>query len=340
MKMRGPTLVASIDGMDNEKQIVVDINELGQPIGEGGHKLKIFLGTIARLSEKLPIDVPTWRAMPTVQKDDVWEYVLFKTNGSTLDRGDLFLKTCVKKNGLPVNEDTATVIENFQNVKLTQLSSSKSSFASVNDTYEQVFGKDRPGRVRGVGTGPTPKSMWGSKEEVLREQNLMLHNTLTDMQDRLKKLECIANESKQVDYVAGPEKCVQPSTSTFEPKQKMISMLKRKVKLCDMYRRPITGGIAMAEEMSKIVMGKKLGEVYLEIFVLIPYDPDAPLFVRDRDRETIKDAAGSHIIWLRDFKLSPFKSMTASGVSSGIRGYRAEFLTEEQQERFTSVKIK
>ncbi|MQL81855.1 hypothetical protein Taro_014320 [Colocasia esculenta] len=68
-----------------------------------------------------------------------------------------------------------------------------------------------------------------------------------------------------------------------------------------MYRRPVAGGIVMAEEKSKIVMGKKLGEEYLDIFVLIAYDPDAPLFVRDRDRETIKDAIGSHIIWLRDF---------------------------------------
>ncbi|MQL71815.1 hypothetical protein Taro_004128 [Colocasia esculenta] len=116
--------------------------------------------------------------------------------------------------------------ENFQNVKLTQLSSSKSSFACVNDAYEQVFGKDRPGR---------------------------------------------------------------------------ISMLGRKVKLCDMYRRPVGGGIVMAEEKSMIVMGKKLGEEYLEISVLIAYDSDAPLFVRDRDRETIKDVVGSHIIWLRDF---------------------------------------
>ncbi|MQM15914.1 hypothetical protein Taro_048867, partial [Colocasia esculenta] len=105
-----------------------------------------------------------------------------------------------------MNEDTAAVIEKFQNVKLTQLSSSKSSFASVNDAYEQ------------------------------------------------------------------------------------ISMLGRKVKLCDMYRRPVAGGIVMAEEKSKIVMGKKLGEEYLEISVLIAYDPDASLFVRDRDRETIKDA--------------------------------------------------
>ncbi|MQM03062.1 hypothetical protein Taro_035839 [Colocasia esculenta] len=82
-----------------------------------------------------------------------------------------------------------------------------------------------------------------------------------------------------------------------------ISMLGRKVKLCDMYRRPIASGIVMhvRGEEYKIVMGKKLGEEYLEIFVLIAYDPDVPLFVRDRDRETIKDAVGSHIIWLRDF---------------------------------------
>ncbi|MQL69635.1 hypothetical protein Taro_001914 [Colocasia esculenta] len=212
----------------------------------------------------------------------------FKINGSTLDREDLFLKTRVKKNGLPVNEDTAAVIENFQNVKLTKLSSSKSSFSSINDAYEQVFGKDRPGRVRGVGIGPTPKNMWGSKEEALREQNLMLYNTLTDMQDRLKKLECISNESKQVDYVAGLKKCVQPSTSAFEPKTKMISMRRRKVKLCDMYRRAVAGGIFMAEEKSKIVMGKKLGEEYLEISVLIAYDPYAPLFAHLEVRLNLK----------------------------------------------------
>ncbi|MQL87684.1 hypothetical protein Taro_020235 [Colocasia esculenta] len=39
-------------------------------------------------------------------------------------------------------------------------------------------------------------------------------------------------------------------------------------------------------------------------------------------------------------KLSPFKSLATSGVSNSVRGYGAEFLTTDQQERFTSVKIK
>ncbi|MQM20656.1 hypothetical protein Taro_053679 [Colocasia esculenta] len=39
-------------------------------------------------------------------------------------------------------------------------------------------------------------------------------------------------------------------------------------------------------------------------------------------------------------KLSLFKSMAASGISDSVGGYGAEFLTAEQQERFTSMKIK
>ncbi|MQM12600.1 hypothetical protein Taro_045520 [Colocasia esculenta] len=45
-------------------------------------------------------------------------------------------------------------------------------------------------------------------------------------------------------------------------------------------------------------------------------------------------------IYHQDKKLSPFKSIAAPGVSGSVGGYRAEFLTAEQQERFTSVKIK
>ncbi|MQM07895.1 hypothetical protein Taro_040742, partial [Colocasia esculenta] len=74
-KHKGPTKLTSVHGLDNGKQIVVQINELGQPIGEGSHSLKLFLGTITRLADKMPIDAPTWRAMSATHKDDVWEYL-------------------------------------------------------------------------------------------------------------------------------------------------------------------------------------------------------------------------------------------------------------------------
>ncbi|MQL93673.1 hypothetical protein Taro_026326, partial [Colocasia esculenta] len=74
-KYRGPTKLTSVHGLDNGKRIVVQINELGQSVGEGGHSLKLFLGAIIRLGDKMPIDAPTWRAMSATHKDDVWEYV-------------------------------------------------------------------------------------------------------------------------------------------------------------------------------------------------------------------------------------------------------------------------
>ncbi|MQL82696.1 hypothetical protein Taro_015178 [Colocasia esculenta] len=42
-------------------------------------------------------------------------------------------------------------------IKLTQHSSTSSSIASVGDAYEQVLGRDRIGRVCGIGTDPIPK---------------------------------------------------------------------------------------------------------------------------------------------------------------------------------------
>ncbi|MQM04285.1 hypothetical protein Taro_037081 [Colocasia esculenta] len=74
-KHRGATKLSSVHGLDNGKRIVVQINELGQPVGEGDHSLKLFLGTIARLGDKMSIDAPTWRTMSATHKDDVWEYV-------------------------------------------------------------------------------------------------------------------------------------------------------------------------------------------------------------------------------------------------------------------------
>ncbi|MQL90456.1 hypothetical protein Taro_023050 [Colocasia esculenta] len=43
---------------------------------------------------------------------------------------------------------------------------------------------------------------------------------------------------------------------------------------------------------------------------------------------------------IEDKKLSPFYSMASSGVSGSVEGYGAEFLTAQQQERVTLVKMK
>ncbi|MQM15896.1 hypothetical protein Taro_048849, partial [Colocasia esculenta] len=86
----------------------------------------------------------------------------------------------------------------LQEVKITQpSSSSSSSIASADDIYSQVFGKERPGRVRGVGTGPTPASLWGTSSQCqaqLREENAQLNAMVKELSERLGKVESIVVE--------------------------------------------------------------------------------------------------------------------------------------------------
>ncbi|MQL88907.1 hypothetical protein Taro_021472, partial [Colocasia esculenta] len=274
-KHRGPTKLSSVHGLDNGKRIVVQINELGQPVGEGVHSLKLFLGTIARLGDKMSIDTPTWRAMSAIHKDDVWEYVQRYSDINKRSKSHHKYFHCAgTKSFADINEEETKL----QEVKITQpSSSSSSSIATADDIYSQVFGKDRPGRVRGVGTGPAPTSLWGTSSQCqaqLRAENAQLNAMVKELAERLGKVESIVVESL---------------------------MLGKKVKLCDMEGHPVANAIIMSLDKSKMVIGKSLGEEYYEVAILFAYKPNAPLFVKDNERKTVQDAVGSHIVWFRDF---------------------------------------
>ncbi|MQM05501.1 hypothetical protein Taro_038312, partial [Colocasia esculenta] len=243
------------------QEVVVEINELGQPVGEGGHSLKLFLGTIARLGDKMSIDAPTWRPMSATHKDDVWEYVQRKYDipaylkewvMKDLDQKwrswkyelrNKYFDLTLKQNEQKIPHDPRVNVEQWkrvvqtwssnswkrysdinkkskshhkyfhcagtksfadineeetklQEVKITQpSSSSSSSIATADDIYSQVFGKERPGRVRGVGTSPTPTSLWGTSSQCqaqLRAENAQL--VVIELAERLGKVESIVVE--------------------------------------------------------------------------------------------------------------------------------------------------
>ncbi|MQM22665.1 hypothetical protein Taro_055721 [Colocasia esculenta] len=67
---------------------------------------------------------------------DIYHEEFLKT-GATLDRGDLFIRTRMKKAGGPVNDESAAMIDKIRDIKLTQQSTTSSSIASVRDAYEQ-----------------------------------------------------------------------------------------------------------------------------------------------------------------------------------------------------------
>ncbi|MQL73767.1 hypothetical protein Taro_006113, partial [Colocasia esculenta] len=203
----GPTLLRSVHGLQSNERIPVNVNQLGQPLGEGGQLLKQFLGTVARMGDKLPIDCISWRVMPSSNKDDVWDYIQFLKTGATLDRGDLFIRTRMKKAGGPINDESAAMIDKIRDIKLTQQSTTSSSIASVGDAYEQVMGWDRTGRIHGIGTGPTPKSLWGSRsEQKLRQDNESLKEKIEALEERMKKIESRGNNESSASVCHAQKK--------------------------------------------------------------------------------------------------------------------------------------
>ncbi|MQL91613.1 hypothetical protein Taro_024232 [Colocasia esculenta] len=225
---------------------------------------------------------------------DIYHDKFLKT-GATLDRGDLFIRTRIKKAGGPVNDESATMIDKIRDIKLTQQLTTSSSIASVGDAYEQVMGQDRTGRIRGIGTGPTPKSLWGSRsEQKLRQDNESLKEKIEALEERMKKIESRGNN--------------ESSASVCHAQKKKDSLAGRRVRILNFSGEVVASGILISDDNDNVVMGKKLGGEYYEVSILIAHDPTASLFIKDADRKNMNDAVGSHIIWFREYCLDVSKA--------------------------------
>ncbi|MQL95501.1 hypothetical protein Taro_028169, partial [Colocasia esculenta] len=114
----------------------------------------------------------------------------------------------------------------LQDQKITQPHSLDSS---IDDTYAQVFGKDQPGRIRGVGTGPTPKSLWGGVSTQVQQQEKKIHLTqfMKDMANKISKIESV-----------------------------VLQVQGKQVKLLNLGGEEVASGILMSEDKEKVVMGK------------------------------------------------------------------------------------
>ncbi|MQL86037.1 hypothetical protein Taro_018566, partial [Colocasia esculenta] len=91
-------------------------------------------------------------------------------------------------------QSASTSKDKIRDIKLTQQSSTSSSIGIMGDAYEQVLGRDRTGRVLGIGTGPTPKNLGGSKSErKLRQDNESLKQQIDALEERINKIESRSN---------------------------------------------------------------------------------------------------------------------------------------------------
>ncbi|WZZ26304.1 hypothetical protein YC2023_009705 [Brassica napus] len=147
---------------------------IGQPIGESGSLLGSWLGQLSNDVNLLPINYSDWRMVNPHIKNKAWEVLQSKfwfddppmrkvfvmsALGSRCKDVKLRLWKEYKRDSL-----SEALLNRPENEELTTLLGQKShvtnnAIASLDDEYAQVFGPERPGRVRCVGRGPTPSKL-------------------------------------------------------------------------------------------------------------------------------------------------------------------------------------
>ncbi|KAH0853821.1 hypothetical protein HID58_092849, partial [Brassica napus] len=79
--------------------------------------------------------------------------------GKTPSRAEFFIETRTKPNGSFVSEEAKTRVEALTILLSQNPHATNHAPASLDDVYAQVFGPERPGRVRCLGRGPTPSKL-------------------------------------------------------------------------------------------------------------------------------------------------------------------------------------
>ncbi|KAF7835533.1 uncharacterized protein G2W53_010392 [Senna tora] len=136
---------------------------------------------------QIPLDFGTpFRVKVSVELND----------GAPPSRSKLYVKTHKRKDGRPVDEESARNIARLEEL-MSQCSdnshggSGGSIIWDKNDIYSQVVGKDKYGYVRGLGFGPTPSM----KDSVT---SCACHGTRINTQERLEDQEAMREMREKI----------------------------------------------------------------------------------------------------------------------------------------------
>ncbi|XP_057747826.1 uncharacterized protein LOC130967021 [Arachis stenosperma] len=105
--------------------------------------------------------------------------------GRIIGRGELWIKVHKRRDGSYINDEAREIGKKL--LEIEQLDES-SRVLSQNDSLAQVFGREKPGRVRGVSFGPTPSQLFGTnfQPSVNRVQEEETQRKLNELQTELE----------------------------------------------------------------------------------------------------------------------------------------------------------
>ncbi|RYR78566.1 hypothetical protein Ahy_A01g003393 [Arachis hypogaea] len=172
----------------NVRKIVLRFNNAKQAIGDEAELLSGVLGLLGSDYGKFPICRKSWHQITT--KDKVYNECVkekcrknaenrskqkythtggsksfarrmeeeSEEQGRIVGRGELWIKVHKKKDGSYMNDEARAIGERIEEIEQQDESA---RMLSQNDSIAQVFGKEKPSRVRGMGFGPTPSQLFG-----------------------------------------------------------------------------------------------------------------------------------------------------------------------------------
>ncbi|XP_070030606.1 uncharacterized protein LOC142166322 isoform X2 [Nicotiana tabacum] len=109
-------------------------------------------------------------------------------NGIEPMREEIFLLTHKKrKDGRPLDDDSVKTIEMINERMSNSERSTEQphrSAAREGDVYSQVLGNEKSGYVRGLGLGPTPSVLWGSRSSL---ENIIANDSSNEVIQRLEQ---------------------------------------------------------------------------------------------------------------------------------------------------------
>ncbi|XP_052119080.1 uncharacterized protein LOC110280950 [Arachis duranensis] len=143
---------------------------------------------------------------PGIDRDHWRWYLDYRANpetkseqeGRIVSRGELWIKVHKRRDGSYINDEAREIGERLLEIEQEDESS---RVLSQNDSLAQVFGREKPGRVRGVGLGPTPSQLFGtnlqpSVNRVLEEETQRKLNELqTELEAEKLKRKAMEDEA-------------------------------------------------------------------------------------------------------------------------------------------------
>ncbi|XP_048592046.1 uncharacterized protein LOC111213214 isoform X3 [Brassica napus] len=106
--------------------------------------------------------------------------------GKTPSRAEFFIETRTKPNGSFVSEEAKTRVEALTILLSQNPHATNHAPASLDDVYAQVFGPERPGRVRCLGRGPTPSKL--VRRSTVTIQDIENSGMVVELKTQVKEL--------------------------------------------------------------------------------------------------------------------------------------------------------